>query len=95
MRYWAVIAGGKKIESNNDALPKQIKQIRTFVDARGGFVPVKPFLSAIEYDEEKPETVLAAAYAWLEDQTGIEPRVETIGIRMPNLEDKTQPGVIH
>lgn len=83
MTRWIMIANGITVQSINGELPEQIKQIRQYVDKNNGFVPIQPYLSSLEYDERKPETILAAAYAWLEETAQMPPIVQTDGIDMP------------
>lgn len=94
MTRWRMTANGITVQSINGELPEQIEQIRQYVDDNKGFVPIKPYLSSLEYDENKPETILAAAYAWLEKTAQMPPIVETDGIDMPEYTE-SDSGLIY
>ena len=93
--FWEVIVPGTIIRMEGDTLPDEIDKIREYVDSRDGAVPIKPYPTSIAYDESKPETIFAAAYAYLKYETGFEPFINSSGISMPRDTNPIGPNVVH
>ena len=90
-RFWKVVGDGMVVQMTGDTLPEQIADIRAYVNTLDGAIPVKPYPASISYDESKPETIFAAAYAYVKKKTKSDPVYISEGVVMPTVPSPIEP----
>jgi hypothetical protein len=93
--FWEVVGEGTSIRMEGTNLPIQIEDIRSYVKSMDGAVPIEPYPSSIAYDETKPETIFAAAFAYVQQKTGTEAFTRSYGVYMPRDTNPIGPNVVH